>query len=124
MSEFNYAAERRKQTRLHKLGTNRPTCPLCGETRWQCFDSHHIAGRKFDPQEVPLCKNCHAICSDLQKDHPAQLGPKLNPMEIVGRYLLGLADILGMVVAKLKEFGLLLIEQAANIASPSKEGAI
>lgn len=124
MPEINDAAERRKQTRLHKLGTNRPICPSCGETRWQCFELHHIAGRKFDPQEMPLCMNCHAICSDLQKGHPAQLGPKPSPLEIVGRYLLGLADILGMVVAKLKEFGLLLIEQAALAGSPPQEGAI
>ena len=124
MPDINDAAERRKQTRLHKLGTRHPICPLCGETRWQCFELHHIAGRKFDPQEMPLCMNCHAICSDLQRDHSAQLGPKPSQLEIVGRDLIGLADMLGMVVTKLKEFGLLLIEQAKQAVPLSREGQI
>src|SRR5262249_54058941 len=117
MPQINDAAERRKQSRLHKLGTNRPVCPSCGETRGQWFEKHHIAGRKFDPQEIPLCMNCHAICSDLQKDHPTKLENAPTALEAIGRYLLGLADILGLIIAKLREFGLLLIGSAAGSAS-------
>jgi hypothetical protein len=112
MSDNIDRAERRKQNRLHKLGTRHPICPLCGQSDWRCFELHHIAGRKYDPQEMPLCMNCHAKCSDLQNDHPAKAGPIPSLFEIVGRYLLGLADMLEMVVTKLKEFGRLLLDQA------------
>jgi hypothetical protein len=85
---------------------------------------HHIAGRKFDPQEIPLCMNCHAVCSDLQKDHPAKLEHGPTTLETIGRYLLGLADVLGLIIGKLREFGLLLIEAAVASESLSAETTI
>jgi hypothetical protein len=121
MTDFNDRAERRKQNRLEKLGTNHPICPLCGETDWRCFELHHIAGRKFDPMELPVCMNCHAKCSDLQKDHPPRVAQTPGSLEVIGRFLVGLADMLGLAASKLKEFGLFLIEEARKAIQSLEE---
>jgi len=124
MSDISDRAEMRKQNRLEKLGTNDPVCPLCGISDWRCFELHHVAGRKFDDQEIAICLNCHAVCSDLQKNHPARLGRSPTMLEAIGRYLLGLADMLGAVAAKLKEFGLFLIAEAQRALAASREAVI
>src|SRR5262249_30147136 len=99
-----------------RLGTNNPKCPICGETDWRCFESHHIAGRAFDDAETPLCNNCHAKASDDQKDHPKLDVRPPHPLERIGQLLLGLADLLALAVFKLREFGLYLIEEARKAA--------
>ena len=111
MNELEKRRERREQRRLERLGTDKPIC-LCGETDSRCFDSHHIAGRAFDPTETPLCKNCHAKASDVQKDHPRQVSDPPHPLERIGHFLHGLADLLALAIARLREFGNELINEA------------
>lgn len=113
MTDKELAREIRKQRRLEKLGTNHPRCGTCGESRWQCIEQHHLAGRENDPDTTVLeCRNCHRVLSDDQIDHPAS-DPAADPMlQSIGHFLLGLADLLKLVVEKLTEFGLALIERA------------
>ena len=107
--------EKRKQARLHRLGTNEPRCGLCGENRWQCIEGHHPADYGRDDATVLVCRNCHRILSDDQNDHPA-FDLKADPMfDAIGHFLLGLADMLRIIVAKLYEFGLALIARAAPV---------
>jgi hypothetical protein len=104
--------ERRKQARLEKLGTNNPICGTCGITDWRQMQLHHIAGQKHDETLVILCANDHCIVTDDQKDHPSH-DPAADPLlSQIGHFLLGLADILKLVVAKLVEFGQALIERS------------
>ncbi|HME73995.1 MAG TPA: hypothetical protein VKM54_29660 [Myxococcota bacterium] len=49
----------------------------------------------------------------MQKDHPDPLGHTRNKIECIAHFLLGLADLLDLVVVKLKEFALYLIEEVA-----------
>ena len=63
--------ERRRQRALERLGTNSPRCSFCGFDNPLALELHHIAGEAFDEKTAPVCRNCHRVLSDWQKDHPA-----------------------------------------------------
>lgn len=102
--------EARKQNRLEKLGDNHPACVLCGEDDSSCLEQHHIAGKDYGDDLSIVCRNCHSKLSDSQKDHPRQLGKPPTTNERIGRMLLGLADLFELLVERLREFGLFLIQ--------------
>lgn len=104
--------ERRKQQRLRALRTPNPRCGTCPEDRWQTLELHHIAGKDHDDTLGILCRNCHRIASDAQRDHPPAQDSIDPYLEAIGRFLLGLADLLGLAVERLVEFGTILIERA------------
>lgn len=112
MNDDEYEQERRKQRRLEKLGTTHPRCGMCGEADDRALELHHVAGRKHDDVTVILCRNCHRKVSDNQKDHPAIITQADPMLAIIGSFLLGLADMLNIIVAKLCEFGLALIARS------------
>jgi len=115
MDKKELAREARKQRRLEALGTNDPTCGECGESDWRCMELHHVADHGCDDGTVILCRNCHRKVSDDQKDHPA-FDPAADPtLHAIGRFLLGLADLLRLAIEKLTEFGRALIERAAMV---------
>lgn len=112
------AEERRHQAALERLGTNNPRCTLCAEDDWRCIERHHIAGRKYDSATVLICRNCHRKLSDPQKDHPEQINSPSELLEIVGHFLLVLADFFAELIVKLREFGNALIERTrANVTT-------
>lgn len=104
--------EVRRQRALQRLDSSDPRCARCGENDPHCLERHHIAGRAYDDRTTIVCRNCHRKLSDLQCDHPAQIGdpPSLN--EHVGHFLLGLADLFALLIEMLREFGLALIKMA------------
>jgi len=109
--------ERRKQRRLERLGCQNPVCATCGETRWQCLELHHIVDRDGSSATVILCSNCHRLVTDAQKDHPPR-GDVSDPfLESVGRFLLGLAELLKLAVDQLMAFGEALIKRASAEAA-------
>lgn len=112
--ELNFEAEKRKQSRLHKLGTNRPSCVVCGEEDYRCHERHHIAGRHFDDDTAILCRNCHRKLSDLQYDHPAPSCSKPPLEEIVAHFLLGLADLFELLIQKFRQFAESLRNNQSN----------
>ena len=115
MTEKEYKREARKQRRLEVLGTNNPRCGICGHNRWQAIEKHHPADHGRDDMTVLICRNCHRVMSDDQKDHPA-FDPDADPMlDAIGHFLLGLADMLRAIVEKLYAFGQQLIERASSV---------
>ncbi len=112
MTDKELAREIRKQRRLEKLGTNSPICGTCGETDYRTLEKHHVAGRKHDHDTVIICRNCHRMVSDDQKDHPAINANADAMLSAIGMFLLGLEDLLELVIEKLAAFGLALIERA------------
>ena len=104
--------ERFKQTRLETLMTNEPICHTCPETHYNCFENHHIAGKRYNDLTAGECLNCHAKLTALQKGHPPPAGDKPSLEEIIGRFLLGLADFFELLIDTLRKFGEYLIEQA------------
>jgi len=126
----NLALERRKQRTLHKLGSNHPVCVLCGESDWRCLEAHHVGQEAYDHLTVILCRNCHRKASDAQWDHPGRIDDQTpSLLECIGHVLLGLADFFALLVGRLREFGLALIERAkaefaaqAGSTAPAREG--
>jgi hypothetical protein len=120
MNNNDMARERRKQRRLEALGTNEPRCATCGETDWRVIEQHHVADHGRDSAMVLECP--HLPRADVGRTNPrAYMGfnPNAEPMlDRIGHFLLGLADMLRIIVAKLYEFGRALIERA------SIEGAV
>jgi hypothetical protein len=104
MNEHELKRERRKQRALERLGTNTPRCPFCGINEPLVFELHHVAGRGYDDALVPVCRNCHRILSDWQKDHPPGNGNPPSDPERIAHFLLGLADMFELLVKHLREF--------------------
>ena len=120
MSDENDDNEIRKQRRLRALGTDEPRCGTCGEDRSPTLEKHHVAGQAHDAETtVILCRNCHRIASDAQRDHPPKQTSADPALEAIGRFLLGLADLLQIAVEKLIEFGRELIARAVPPATQS-----
>ncbi len=111
--------ERRKQKALQRLGSNDPRCVFCGEGDWCCLEFHHVSGHAYGEEGVVVCRNCHRKVSDPQKGHPPAL-TDAQPvfLERVGHFLLGLADLLEMLVALIREYGRELIEAAMHCPRP------
>jgi hypothetical protein len=112
MNEIEYQRERRKQRALERLGTNTPKCIYCPEDDWRCLESHHIAGRAFDDLTMIVCRNHHRKLSDKSKDHPPTVCEPPDQLDCIGHFLLGLADLFELLIAKLREFGQALIARA------------
>jgi hypothetical protein len=112
--------ERRRQKRLRALGTNTPRCALCGEDDPRCLERHHIEGQAYGSTLAVVCRNCHRKLSDTQHDHP-----KADDAEdgacARARFLLGLADLLELAVAKLREVARDLFAPADGPSSPPEE---
>jgi hypothetical protein len=117
MTKEEREKERRRQQAFERLGTTRPVCATCGESDPHCLEDHHIAGRHYGGTVALICRNCHRKLSDAQKDHPKPSQDPPSLMEHVGHFLLGLADLLLLLVGKLKEFGARLITEARQPAT-------
>ena len=118
----------RLQRAYERLGSYSPRCVNCGEDDPHCLENHHVAGRKADEGQIPICRNCHRKLSDTQKDQPKTVGRKPEPMEQIGLFLLGVADLFELLISKLREFGNALMAgvregKACKGASTGKTGA-
>jgi hypothetical protein len=113
--------ERRKQARLHKLGTNTPRCAMCGNSDWRAIEEHHPDTRKRDDLVVLLCANHHRLVTYDQKDHPRELPGCDESLARIGTFLKGLVDMLRIVLDRLSEFGDELIARA-NEGALEQEG--
>lgn len=96
----------RLEKQYRRLGTREPVCVGCGESNPFCLELHHLAGQKHHGDTGIVCRNCHRKLTDKQHDHesPTQSTPSAQSAAI-GRYLLGLADLLLMIVNALRDFG-------------------
>jgi hypothetical protein len=116
MDDKELKREARLQRMYERLGVA-PRCAHCGLDDVRCLEAHHIAGRKFDDATVILCRNCHRILSDDQKDHPRLIGGAPSLHERAAHLLYGLADLFALLVAKLREYANELIEFAKREAA-------
>jgi hypothetical protein len=116
MDQLELNRERRKQRALERLGTNSPHCLFCGIDDPLVMELHHVAGRAFDDVSVPVCRNCHRILSDQQKDHPVSVGDRPNDLERVGHALLGLADMFELLVSWLREHATKLFAASTSMS--------
>ncbi len=118
LNDEDWKRELRKQRRLEALGTNEPKCGLCGNSDWRCLELHHVAGRKSDDVTSIVCRNCHRRLSDEQRGHPAPQADADPMLDAIGRFLLGLADMLDAILERLRTFGRALMDGAALVGGP------
>ncbi len=122
MSEsIKLTKEEREQRRLRRLHTASPACACCGETDSRCLERDHIAGVSNDARTtVILCRNCHRKRTDEQRDHPANALPD-ETLKRIAHFLIGLAELLALIVDKLREFAATLFVYEAPPASERSE---
>ncbi len=120
MNDTERKHEIRRQRAMERLGSNSPKCAICGENEPHCLERHHVAGQAFADDTVILCRNCHRKTSDTQKDHPERSKRRPDPLERIGHFLLGIADLFELLIGKLREFGGALIAQAQATATRAR----
>jgi hypothetical protein len=73
----DYSKDRRRRERDERrrqlLENPNPSCAICGEYRVRCLELHHVAGAANSAATTWLCKNCHALISEMQYDDPPEL---------------------------------------------------
>lgn len=112
----------RLEQQFKRLGTRQPICVGCAESDPFCLELHHVAGRKHHEQLSIVCANCHKKLSAKQLSHPPQsttptIAAGQQKMETIGRFLVGLADLLAMIVEALKGFGGWLIVESRSTSA-------
>jgi hypothetical protein len=102
----------RKLRRERRLGEDR-FCVLCGETEAvalqkvpaSLLERHHLAGTANDGElVVVVCRNCHALLSEAQRDSEVELrhaAPR-SSLERLEAVLRGLADFFALLAARLR----------------------
>lgn len=103
--------ERRKQQRLRKLGTLTPQCAVCGESHWECLELHHVERQAYGETLVILCRNCHRRLSEQQRVHPVLAPGADNDLTTIARLLEGFADLLVLLIEKLRQTARTLIQR-------------
>lgn len=112
--EISKAIERTKEAR--RLGGYDRICIACGEPHTRCLELHHLAGRAYGDDLVPICRNCHRKVTDKEKNKPVLTYP--STLEQIGHWLQGLAEFLGELALKAFEFSRVLIDAAKHCPPP------
>jgi hypothetical protein len=112
--------------KLRELGSPAPVCLVCGEDKPWRLERDHSAGRKHDGHMEILCRNHHADRTIQQMLEPAGGNNRKNVLEVIGRWLLGIAQYLQSLIDKFWLFGEFLIEIArrgygADLALPTDD---
>lgn len=112
--------ERRKCRALRRLGSDNPKCFACDVDDWRCLEAHHIAGKDYDGFTIVVCRNHHRLLSDAALDHPPASDGGDPFLTRIAKFLLGLADALGIVVEQLKAFARDLLTKASPAVSAAE----
>jgi hypothetical protein len=116
MNEIERKREARFQKAYERLGTTTPLCVKCNEDNPHCMELHHLAEHGLGKDTVIVCRNCHRKLTDKQKDHPLAGPQSIN--EGFGRCLLGIADLLELIIEKLREIGQFLMGSEYKRVAP------
>jgi hypothetical protein len=111
LADRRHDPTRETEMREHFLreGFPDPRCIICGEERVWRLELDHIAGQKHDDACSPLCCSCHADRTFVQNlEPPGGENPK-NVFEVIGRWLLGIAEWFELIIDKLYLYGEFLI---------------
>jgi hypothetical protein len=89
----------RRTRRIREVGPH-TCCVRCGTTtpetliaaRRSLLEHHHVVGRAHDDGlTVPLCRNCHAVLTEAQRDAGVDLTPPPTILHQLAAILAGLA---------------------------------
>ena len=71
-----------------------------------------MTGRKHGDLVWPLCLPCHHKRSELQREEPPPTHNPRNVFEVIGRWLLSVAEYFELMCETFRRFGEFLIELA------------
>ena len=108
--ELHRAAVKSKKERLS--GIHNEVCIGCGCDLANGKEDDHIIGRKHGDLVWPLCLPCHHKRTELQREEPPPTGNPLNVFEVVGRWLLSVAEYFELMCETFRRIGQFLIELA------------
>jgi len=100
------AVENRKE-RLP--GIHNEVCLGCGCDLAQGKEDDHMIGRKHGDVVWPLCLPCHHKRSELQREEPPPTDNPRNALEVIGRWLLSVAEYFELMCDTFRRFGEYLI---------------
>ncbi len=122
MNQLELNRERRTAKGAGTIGNEQPAMPLLWLRQSLGFRASPHRGRSIrSKRQVPVCRNCHRILSDWQKDHPACVGDPPNDLERIGHALLGLADMFELLVKWLREHATKLVAAATQTSHHTKD---
>ena len=117
--------ELRREADFRRLKSRHPICLWCGfHGHPEALEFAHLIPSKFAiGTGGPLCRNCHRISTDKEKD--MSFAPKTNDpdRETLGRYIDALADWLLPISGRLKTIAKVMIEDAEK-ASADDDGEV
>lgn len=103
---------KRKRLRHEKNGITTPIDPITGEDIGPGAEQHHIAGRKYHDDTIPLMPTGHHMMNDAFRDMSGAIPGPTQDLERIGRYVQGVIVILDFVLDRLWEMGEQLISMA------------
>jgi len=99
--------------RLHGFAQ---VCVICGRSNPRCLELHHLPERGYGDERVPLCRNCHRTVTDRRNNKPAPPDP--SKLDVMGQWLLALAQFLLELARNAFEFGMTALEAAKRLPPP------
>ena len=108
--ELGRATVKNKKERLS--GIHNEVCLGCGCDLASGKEDDHMIGRKHGDLVWPLCLPCHHKRSELQREEPPPTRSPRNVLEIIGRWLLSVAEYFELMCERFRCFGAYLIELA------------
>ena len=108
--ELHRAAVKNKKERLS--GIHNEVCLGCGCDLAHGKEDDHMIGRKHGDLVWPLCLPCHHKRSELQQEEPTPSDTWRNAFEVIGRWLLSVAEYFELMCDTFRRFGEYLIELA------------
>lgn len=103
---------KRKRSRCEKAENTAPIDPITGEDVGPGAEDHHIAGRKYHNDTIPLMPTGHHMVTDAFRDTSGPIPGPVRDTERIGRYIQGVIIILDFVLDRLWEMAEQLISMA------------
>lgn len=109
--ELHRAAVKNRKERL--TGVHNEVCIGCACDLAIGKEDDHMIGRKHGDLVWPLCKaSCHPKRTELQREEPPPTSTPRNVFEVIGRWLLSVAEYFELMCETFRQFGKYLIELA------------
>ena len=103
---------KRKRSRFEKAGDTTPIDPITGEDIGPGAQDHHIAGRKYHDDTIPLMPTGHHMVNDAFRDTSGAIPGPVRDLDRYGRYIQGVIIILDFILDRLWEMAEQLISMA------------
>lgn len=116
MNEYQLEQELERTRQAQRLHGFDRQCVACGERNQRCLELHHVPGKGYGDDLVPVCRNCHRKLTDRR----ANVAPPGDPstLDCIGHWLIGLAELLFLLAQRALEYGQALIEAAKVCPTP------